>query len=121
MPVLEGLGVVEGDHPGENMIITGNNIYNIEKSGVFVFAAQAIQVSGNILTGIDCSESIYCFFTSNTIRNCQTAFHYYSVDEKFATMKNVTTNNMLINCKTPEIVGPGIKENTSVNNHIINN
>jgi hypothetical protein len=114
----------EGGRPGENMAITGNNIYNIRKSAVFVFAAQAIQVSDNIMTdcntGIDCSESLYCFFTGNTLRNCQTAFYFHSTDENFATMKNVSSNNLLINCKVGELIGNGVKEHTSVNNHIVN-
>lgn len=114
----------EGGRPGENMIIKGNNLYQIEKSAVFIFAAQSIQVSENMMvdcnTGIECSESLYCFLTGNTLRNCHTAFHFYSNDEKFPTMKNVSCNNMLINCKAAECFGKWVSDHTSVNNHTIN-
>jgi hypothetical protein len=114
----------DGGRPGENMVINGNNIYNIEKSAVFVFAAQAIQVSENMIsdcmTGIDCSETMYCFFTGNTLRNCQAAFAYHSKDLGFPTMKNVSSNNMLINCQAIELIGGGVKDNISIGNQIIN-
>lgn len=112
----------EGGRPGENMIISGNIIYNIEQSGLFIFAAQSINASDNsitdCLTGIDCSESVYCFFTSNTVRNCKTAFRFYSTDEKFLTTRNVSGNNMIINCLNPLSEGKGAIENINTN-HII--
>jgi hypothetical protein len=114
----------EGGRPGENMVISGNNIYNIEKTAIFVFAAQAVQVSQNLIsycvTGIECSESLYCFFTGNTLRNCDLALHFFSKDENFRTAHNVASNNMLINCAVDEQNGKGVYKNLTRDNHIIN-
>ena len=113
----------DGGRPGENSIISGNNIYEIGLSGIFVFAAQAIHVSGNLIsncpTGIDCSESRYCLFTGNTLRGCGTGIHFYSKDEAFPTSQNVFTNNLLVNCEIPELSGDGARLNSSGNNHVV--
>lgn len=109
--------------PGENINIIGNNIYDIEKSGIYVYAAQAFNVGHNTIsssdTGISIVKSIYTSVRGNVLRDCKKGMEIYSDEADVPAEYNVVVNNSLFECMQGILKGQFSVKNTIGDNQVI--
>jgi len=123
---IKGSGIAfqrwtEENQPGRNMVITGNNIFNVAGPGIFVHGGYGILVSGNSIsrsgTGLALKASSYCYIQGNFINQAEAGLQMFSFN--CWVEKNIISHNSIVNCPRAIIKAGLVRNNIVKNNYFL--
>jgi len=109
--------------PGECINVSGNTIYDIRLSALYIFAADTVNVSDNLIinsgVGVSILKSVGCNIRNNLLRDCPVGVELASDEEELPSRLNVVTGNTFIRCGEGTRVGSFASDNVLDGNVMI--
>lgn len=123
---IKGSGIafqrwVTENQPGRNMVIIGNNIFNVTGPGIFVYGGSGILVSGNTIsrsgTGLTIKASSYCYIQGNFINQAGAGIQIYSFQSWVE--KNIISHNSILDCPKAIVKAGQVRNNIVKDNYFL--
>lgn len=109
--------------PGKHINLTGNNIQDVDYSAIYLYAAEGINVQGNLVAGggvgITVAKSQYCNIRNNLVQNCAIGVDVFSDEDALQSRYNIVAGNSLVECGEALRLGKRASRNRLEHNYIM--